>query len=116
MKNNVLADKSKDFALKIIKLYKHLNSEHCEYVLFQQLLKSGTSIGANAKEAAYAQSKADMITKLFIAQKECAETEYWLELLYQSGYMDRCEFDAIYASCQELMRILVSSTKTLQGK
>ena len=84
MKKNVLADKSKDFALKIIKLYKHLSSEHCEYVLFQQLLKSGTSIGANAKEAAYAQSKADMITKLFIAQKECAETEYWLELLLQS--------------------------------
>ena len=63
-----------------------------------------------------AQSKADFSAKLFIAQKECAETEYWLELLYESDYISKSEFDSIYNDCQELMRLLVASTKTLQGK
>ena len=75
-----------------------------------------TSIGANVKEAIYAQSKADFTAKLFIAQKESAETEYWLELLYESDYMSKSEFDSIYGDCEELMNMIVASTKTLQGK
>lgn len=116
MKENVLADKSKAFALKIIKLYEYLSKHKHENILSKQLLRCGTSIGANAKEAAYAQSKADLTSKLFIAQKECAETEYWLELLFESGFIGWENFDGIYSDCQELMRLLVASTKTLQGK
>ena len=116
MKENVLVDKSKHFAVKVIRLYKYLNDTQREHTLSKQLLRSGTSIGANAKEGAYAQTKADLMTKLFIAQKECAETEYWLELLYESEYIPKDKFDTIYSDCQELMRILVASTKTLQGK
>ena len=116
MKENVLADKSKSFAIKIVRLYKFLNEVQLEHILSKQLLRSGTSIGANAKEGAYAQTKADLISKLFIAQKECAETEYWLELLYASGYIPTDKFEDMYKDCQELMRILVASTKTLQGK
>ena len=116
MKENVLANKSKVFALRIIKLCRYLNESKREYTLTKQLLRSGTSIGANAKEGAYAQTKADLITKLFIDQKECAETEYWLELLHESGYIPDDDFRVIHADCQELMRILIASTKTLQGK
>lgn len=116
MKENVLLDKSKLFALRVIRLYKFLNEQKHEYVLSKQILRSGTSIGANVKEAAFAQSKADFQAKMFIAQKECAETEYWLELLHESDYINITEFDSIYSDCQELIRLLVSSTKTLQGK
>lgn len=116
MKENVLLDKSKLFALRIIKLYKFLVEQRCERILSKQILRSGTSVGANVKEAAFAQSKTDFQAKIFIAQKECAETEYWLELLYESDYINKTEFDSIYRDCQELMKILVSSTKTLQGK
>lgn len=116
MKENILLDKSKCFAMRIVKLYKFLNATQHEHILSSQLLRSGTSIGANVKEGAYAQSKADLTTKLFIAQKECAETEYWLELLYESGYINKGDFDSIYEDCQELLRLLIASTKTLQGK
>ena len=116
MKVNILADKSKCFAVRVVLLYKYLNDIQHEHILSKQLLRSGTSIGANAKEGAYAQTKADLISKLFIAQKECAETEYWLEILYESKYIPEEMFDSIYRDCQELMRILVASTKTLQGK
>ena len=116
MKENALLDKSKKFALRIIKLYKYLNEHKREHILSKQLLRSGTSIGANLKEAAFAQSRADFQAKLFIAQKECAETEYWLELLHESDYINKSEFDSIYEDCQELMRLLVASTKTIQGK
>ena len=116
MKESVLLDKSKSFALRIIRLYKHLVEQKYEYILSKQLLRSGTSIGANMKEGFFAQSRADFCAKLFIAQKECAETEYWLELLYESEYLNQCEFDSIYTDCQELMKLIVASTKTLQGK
>lgn len=116
MKKNILLNKSKLFALRIIKLYKYLKENKQEYILSKQLLRSGTSIGANTKESVFAQSKADFIAKLFIAQKECAETEYWLELLHESDYINKQEFDSIYEDCQELMRLLVATTKTLQGK
>ena len=115
MGRSVILDKSKAFALRVIKLYRYLNEQKCEYLLSKQLLRCGTSIGANAKESVFAQSKADFTAKMFIAQKECAETEYWLELLYESGYIDKREFESVYADCQELMRLIVASTKTLQS-
>ena len=85
MGKNVILDKSKAFALKMIRLYNYLNEQKRERILSGQLLRCGTSIGANVKEGAFAQSKADFTAKMFIAQKECAETEYWLELLYEAN-------------------------------
>lgn len=114
MKNgNAILDKSKAFALRIIRLYNFLHNHKREFVLSKQVLKSGTSIGANVKEGVFAQSRADFTAKLYIAQKECAETEYWLELLVESGYIDTQNFTSIYEDCQELMRLLVATTKTL---
>ena len=116
MKENLILDKSKSFALRIINLYRYLNDKKREHILSKQLLRSGTSIGANVKESVFAQSKADFTAKLFIAQKECAETEYWLELLHESKILTNEEFESIYNDCQELIRLIVASTKTLQGK
>ena len=116
MRDSIILKKSKVFALRVIKLYKYLNEQKREHILSKQILRSGTSIGANVKEAVYAQSRADFTAKLFIAQKECAETEYWLELLHESDYIIKNEFDSIYGDCQELMNMIVASTKTLQGK
>lgn len=116
MRDSIILKKSKEFALRIIKLYKYLQEIKHEHLLSKQLLRSGTSIGANVKEAVYAQSKADFTAKLFVAQKECAEAEYWLELLHESDYINKTEFDSIYKDCQELMNMIVASTKTLQGK
>jgi len=115
MKESVILDKSKAFALRVIRLYNYLNDQKHEHHLSKQLLRSGTSIGANAKESVFAQSKPDFTAKLFIAQKECAESEYWLELIYESGYITKSEFDSIYRDCQELMRLIVASTKTIQN-
>lgn len=112
MKENVVLDKSKAFALRIIRLYQYLCETKKEYVLSKQVLRSGTSIGANAKEAAHAQSKADFYAKMYIAYKEVNETAYWLELLYESGYIDKAAFDSIYADCKELIKILAAITKT----
>ena len=116
MRDSIILKKSKAFALRVIKLYKYLNEQKREHILSKQILRSGTSIGANVKEAVYAQSRADFTAKLFIALKECAETEYWLELLHESDYIIKNEFDSIYGDCQELMNMIVASTKTLQGK
>ena len=82
-----------------------------EYVLSKQILRSGTSIGANAKEGANAQTKADFYAKMYIAYKEANETEYWLELLHESGYIDQKSFESIYSDCKELIKILASITK-----
>lgn len=116
MGRGAILNKSKAFALRIIKLYQYLNEQKHEHILSKQLLRCGTSIGANVKEGAFAQSKADFTSKMFIAQKECAETEYWLELLYESEFINKSEFESIYADCQEVMRLIVASTKTLQDK
>jgi len=113
MKNdNIIADKSKVFALRIIKLYKYLTKEQCEYVISKQILKSGTSIGANVKEAIRGQSKPDFYAKLNIALKEASETEYWLELLSESDYITTAQFESIYDDCQEVIKLLVAITKT----
>ena len=109
--DNVIVDKSKAFALKVIALYKKLCDKNREFVMSKQLLKSGTSIGANIKEAEQGQSKADFYAKLYIALKEASETEYWLELLHESGYIGEEEFSAIYQDCQEIIKLLVAITK-----
>lgn len=112
MKENVIADKSKGFALRIIKLYRYLKDEKREYILSKQLLRSGTSIGANVKEALRGQSKKDFLSKMNIALKEVSESEYWLELLHESGYMNKEQFDSIYCDCQEIIKLLTSIVKT----
>jgi len=115
--SNIIVDKSKCFALRIIKLYQHLcNSK--EFVLSKQLLRSGTSIGANVKEAIRGQTKPDFYAKMNIALKEASEAEYWLELLHESNYIDKQGFTSIHNDCQELIKILVSITKQqkLQAK
>ena len=109
--NNVVVVKSKAFALRIIRLYQMLNQQH-EHVMSKQMLRSGTSIGANVKEAIRGQSRADFFSKLNIALKEASETEYWLELLHESGYIDNeAAFQSIYGDCQEIISILVAITK-----
>ena len=112
MEKNVILEKSKAFALRIIKLYRYLCEDKKEYVLSKQVLRSGTIIGANAKEAVHAQSKADFYAKMYISYKEANETEYWLELLHESDQIDDENFESIYADCKELIRILASITKT----
>ena len=114
--DNVVLNKSKSFALRIIKLYRFLNDEKREYVLSKQVIRSGTSIGANIKEAIRGQSKADFYAKMNIALKEASETEYWLELLHESDYITEEAFTSIYADCQELLRLLMSITKSSKGE
>ncbi len=109
---NIIVVKSKDFAIRIVKLYRYLNENKKEYVLSKQLLKSGTSIGANVKEAIRGQSKPDFYAKMNIALKEASETEYWLEILKETEYIDDVSFKSIYADCQEILKILMSITKT----
>ena len=109
MSNSIMRDKSKDFAKNIVFLCRNMKAEHKETVLINQLLRSGTSIGANIHEAQYAQGTKDFISKLEIAQKECYETEYWLELLIESGYYyDKTILDR----CVEVKRILIASINT----
>ena len=112
MKDNPIVDKSKAFAINIVKLCKNIQENGREYVLTKQLLRSGTSIGANIKEAEHGVSKADFYNKMNIALKEACETEYWLELLYECDYIDKESYDKIYADCGELIRLLISITKS----
>lgn len=114
--DNIIVDKSKVFALRIIRLYQYLKNEKNEFVLSKQLLRSGTSIGANVKEAIRGQSRADFYAKLNISLKEASETEYWLELLHESEYIEEKTFNSIYADCQELIKLLVAITKTQKGE
>ena len=114
--DNVIVDKSKFFAIRIVRAYKYLTAEKNEYVLSKQLLRSGTSLGANVKEATRGQSKPDFYSKLNIALKEASETEYWLEILYETEYIDKKLFESINEDCQELIKLLVSITKTQKQK
>ena len=97
MKENIIKDKSFAFALRIVKMYKYLCEKKKEYVLSKQLLRSGTSVGANVREAEQAESKADFVHKLAIALKEANESEYWIELLFQSKYLDDKSYKSIKA-------------------
>jgi four helix bundle protein len=107
MKDSIIRDKSFDFALRIINLFKYLKNK-IEFVISKQILRAGTSIGANVREALSAESKPDFIHKLSIAQKECDETYYWLELLFKSEYLSKNEFDSINKECIELLKIIKS--------
>ena len=112
---NILRDKSFDFAVRIVNLYKFLNEEKREFVLSKQLLRSGTAIGALYREAQHAESKKDFIHKLSIAQKECNETLYWLELLLKTCFIDDAQYQSIYDDCNQLMALLVSIIKTTKN-
>ena len=109
--NSIIANKSFAFALRVVKAYKYL-TEHNEYVLSKQLLRSGTSIGANCREAKNAQSRLDFINKLNIALKEADETAYWLELLHEGDFIESKSYESIYNDCIELIKLLTSIVKT----
>ena len=116
MNDSILRTKSKEFARSIIFLCRQLKDNHVEFTLTNQLLKSGTSIGANIYEAQYAQGSKDFISKLEIALKECNESEYWLELLHETGSISTADFEPLQKSCIDLRRMLVSSVKTIKLK
>ena len=110
--DNAILNKSKAFAIRIIRLYQYLKDDKKEFVLSNQLLRSGTSIGANCREAYRAQSPADFTAKLGIALKEAEESAYWLELLAETNYLTKDQFGSIYADNEELIKLLVSIIKT----
>ena len=114
-KKNVIKEKSFSFAIEIVLLYKAL-AERKEFVLSRQMLRSGTSIGANIREAEHAQSKADFISKLSIALKEANETEYWLDLLHVTNYISQAEFESIKPKIIELLKLLISIINTSKNK
>lgn len=115
MKENVLIDKSIDFGSRIVKLHRYLVKTKHETVLSKQILRSGTSIGANINEAQYGNSKADFIAKLHIALKETAETEYWLHVLEKSDYLEENMASSILDDCLEIKRILIASINTAKA-
>ena len=106
--NNIIEKKSFDFAVRIVNLYKYLIDNKKEFVMAKQLLRCGTSIGANVAEAEQAQSKADFISKMNIALKETVETKYWIKLMHETGFLSNVEFDSIAPDCNELNKILSS--------
>ncbi len=106
MKENLIKDKSYQFSLKIIYLYKKLITDKKEFVLSKQILRSGTSIGANVEEAVGAQSRNDFVSKLSIAYKEARETHYWIRLLVDSGYLEKTTSEQLLNDCEEILRII----------
>lgn len=110
----ILMPKSLAFAKRIVFAYQYLSEEKKEYVLSKQMLRSGTSIGANIAEAQYGSSRKDFLNKLYIALKECVETLYWLELLYSCDYISRTEYDSLHSDCEELRKLLSSITKSVR--
>lgn len=116
MKENIIKTKSLAFAIRIVKVYKYLLKEEKEFVLSKQLLRSGTAIGAMIREAEQAESNADFIHKMAVAQKEANETDYWLVLLNESGYINKKQFDSINTDIKELNKILASIIITSKKK
>lgn len=114
--NNIIETKSFDFAVRIVKLYKFLCEQKKEFTLSKQLLRSGTSIGANVAEAEKAQSKADFVAKINIALKEASETKYWIKLLSATDYLSINESNSILSDCVEIEKILVSIIKTSKNQ
>lgn len=113
MSKNVSVEKSFDFSVRIVRLFQYLTKEKQEYVLAKQLLRCGTSIGANISEAQYAQSKADFHAKMHIALKEANETEYWLRLLHKTDYLSTSQFNSIHKDVDELISILAAICKNM---
>ena len=116
MSESILREKAKEFAKNIVFITREIKSSNKESVLTNQLLRSGTSIGANIHEAQYAQGTADFISKLEIALKECFESEYWLELLFETGYLEENQYKKISNDCGAIRKMLISSCKTLKDK
>ena len=114
--DNVVEIKSFDFAVRIVNLYKYLTNEKKEFVLSKQLLRSGTSIGANICESQKAQTSPDFITKLYIALKEANETSYWLRLLQKTEYLTEAEFKSLNTDIDEIIALLMSITKSVKNK
>lgn len=114
MSESILRNKSKEFAKQIVYMCRDIKANARESVLTNQLLRSGTSIGANIHEAQYAQGKKDFISKLEIAQKECFETEYWLELLFGTGYISEIVYKPLQNQCGTIRRMLISSINTVK--
>lgn len=114
--DNPIKEKSYAFARRCVRLYRYLCEEKREYVLSKQLLRSGTSIGANIAESQFGQSRDDFACKLSIAQKEAGETEFWLKLLGDEGYITPSQAEDMLADCRELIKMLQSITKKLYGK
>lgn len=112
MKENLIYDKSFKFAIRIVNLYKYLSKDKKEFILSKQILRSGTSIGANINEAIQASSKRDFLMKMNIALKEASETEYWLELLIATKYIDASASKTLLVECKELNKILNTIVKT----
>ena len=110
---NILLVKSKSFAIRIIRLYQFLSLEKKEFVLSKQLLRSGISIGANAKEASRGQSTADFASKISVSLKEASESEYWLDLLYETEYISREEYTSLQQDLSEIIRILMSISRSV---
>jgi len=108
--------KSMNFAVRIVNLYKYLQTTKKEFVLSKQVLRSGTSIGANIAESESAISDKDFLAKVYISLKECSETKYWLELLYKTEYIDEQQYESIQADCVELQKIMTATTKTLSKR
>ena len=115
MSENIIVDKSFDFAVRIVNSNKYLNNEQKEYVLSKQLLRSGTSIGANVSEAERGQSRADFYSKMSIALKEANETYYWIRLLYQTEYLNQEQFESIENDIKEIIALLMSICKSSQN-
>jgi four helix bundle protein len=115
MKKNVIVDKSQAFAIRTIKLYKFLSEEKREFIISKQLLRSGTSIGANVKEGVRAGSKNDFTNKMNISLKEASETEYWLNLLHETNFLTNRQFDSIMSDCNELIKILTAIVKSARN-
>lgn len=116
MKENAVFIKSKEFAVRIVNLYRCLREDKKEYVMSKQLLRSGTSIGANIAESECAISDKDFLSKLYIAFKESAETQYWLDILFETAYLNSQEYESISVDCTEFKKMLSSITKTIRNK
>ena len=112
VENNVLAEKSIEFASRIVNCYKYLTKQKHETVMSKQVLRSGTSIGANVHEAIYAQSKADFVNKMNISMKEAGETSYWLTILHRTEYIDTEMYNSIDSDLKEILKIIASTIKT----
>lgn len=110
--SSILMTKSEDFAVRIIGLYNYLVHERSQYAMAKQILRSGTSIGANLAEAQEAFSKADFLAKVFISLKECSETHYWLRLLKRTDYITEAQYESLSEDCRELLKMLTAVTKT----
>ena len=111
---SIIQMKSYNFSIRIVKLYQYLIKEHKEYTLAKQLIRCGTSIGANVEEASGGQSKRDFLSKLSIAYKEARETRYWLRILKDTGYINNNMFVSLYNDCEELLKILSKIQKTIK--